>query len=146
MLGLLGRAKKFITGKKQPSVDQTVESSDSRANPSAIIIKPKTTLVSPNSLTMPEVEENKKRVKKPNILKEIRKKVYRIDKILKNNLKRDTKLLGKQRRQTERVKRGKQESELEKVKSKDKQKTSKLSLPGTGLFKAISIHLITSSI
>ena len=137
MLGLLGRAKKFITGKKQPPVNQTAESSDSRANPSAIIIRPKTTLVSPNSLTMPEVEENKKRVKKPNILKEIRKKVYRIDKILKKNLKRDTKLLGKQRRQTERVKRGKQESELEKVKSKDKQKTSKLSLPGTGLFKAI---------
>ena len=137
MLGLLGRAKKFITGKKQPEVDQTAESSDPRANPSAIIIRPKTTLVSPDSLTMPEVEENKKRTKKPNILKEIRKKVYRIDKILKKNLKRDSKLLAKQRRQTERIKRGKKENELEKVKSKDKEKTSKLSLPGTGLFKAI---------
>ena len=137
MLGLLGRAKKFITGKKQPEVDQTAESSDPRANPSAIIIRPKTTLVSPDSLTMPEVEENKKRAKKPNILKEIRKKVYRIDKILKKNLKRDSKLLAKQRRQTERIKRGKKENELEKVKSKDKEKTSKLNLPGTGLFKAI---------
>ena len=137
MLGLLGRAKKFITGKKQPEVDQTAESSDPRANQSAIIIRPKTTLVSPDSLTMPEVEENKKRAKKPNILKEIRKKVYRIDKILKKNLKRDSKLLAKQRRQTEKVKRGKQESELEKVKKKDKKKKSKLSLPGTGLFKAI---------
>lgn len=137
MLGLLGRAKKFITGKKQQEVDQTAESSDPRANPSAIIIRPKTTLVSPDSLTMPEVEQNKKRAKKPNILKEIRKKVYRIDKILKKNLKRDSKLLAKQRRQTERIKRGKKENELEKVKSKDKEKTSKLSLPGTGLFKAI---------
>ena len=114
MLGLLGRAKKFITGKKQPEVDQTAESSDPRANQSAIIIRPKTTLVSPDSLTMPEVEENKKRTKKPNILKEIRKKVYRIDKILKKNLKRDSKLLAKQRRQTERIKRGKKENELEK--------------------------------
>ena len=35
------------------------------------------------------------------------------------------------------MKRGKQESELEKVKKKDKKKKSKLSLPGTGLFKAI---------
>ena len=137
MLGLLGRAKKFITGKKQPEVDQTAESSNSRVNPSAIIVRPKTTLVSPDSLTMPEVEENKKRTKKPNILKEIRKKVYRIDKILKKNLNRDSKLLAKQRRQTERIKRGKKENELEKVKSKDKEKTSKLSLPGTGLFKAI---------
>ena len=137
MLGLLGRAKKFITGKKQPEVDQTAESSDPRANPSAIIIRPKTTLVSPDSLTMPEVEENKKRAKKPDILKEIRKKVYRIDKILKKNLKRDSKSFAKQRRQTERIKRGKKENELEKVKSKDKEKTSKLSLPGTGLFKAI---------
>ena len=137
MLGLLGRAKKFITGKKQPEVDQTAESSDPRENPSAIIIRPKTTLISPDSLTMPEVEENKKRPKKPNILKEIRKKVYRIDKILKKNLKRDSKLLTKQRRQTERIKRGKKENELEKVKKKDKKKKSKLSLPGTGLFKAI---------
>jgi len=137
MLGLLGRAKKFITGKKQPEVNRTAESSDSIANPNAIIIRPKTTLVSPDSLTMPEVEESKKRAKKPDILKEIRKKVYRIDKILKRNLKRDSKLLAKQRRQTERIKRGKKENELEKVKSKDKEKTSKLSLPGTGLFKAI---------
>ena len=30
MLGLLGRAKKFITGKKQPEVSQTTESSNSR--------------------------------------------------------------------------------------------------------------------
>ena len=137
MLGLLGRAKKFITGKKQPEVNRTAESSDSIANPNAIIIRPKTTLVSPDSLTMPEVEESKKRAKKPDILKEIRKKVYRIDKILKRNLKRDSKLLAKQRRQTEKVKRGKQESELEKVKKNDKKKKSKLSLPGTGLFKAI---------
>ena len=137
MLGLLGRAKKFITGKKQPEVDQTTESSNSRVNPSAIIIRPRTTLVSPDSLTMPEVEENKKRAKKPDILKEIRKKVYRIDKILKKNLKRDSKSFAKQRRQIEKVKRGKQESELEKVKKKDKKKKSKLSLPGTGLFKAI---------
>ena len=137
MLGLLGRAKKFITGKKQPEVDQTTESSNSRVNPSAIIIRPRTTLVSPDSLTMPEVEENKKRAKKPDILKEIRKKVYRIDKILKKNLKRDTKSFAKQRRQIEKVKRGNQESELEKVKKKDKKKKSKLSLPGTGLFKAI---------
>ena len=35
------------------------------------------------------------------------------------------------------MKRGKQESELEKVKKKDKKKKAKLSLPGTGLFKAI---------
>ena len=137
MLGLLGRAKKFIIGKKQLEVNRTAESSDSIANPNAIIIRPKTTLVSPDSLTMPEVEESKKRAKKPDILKEIRKKVYRIDKILKRNLKRDSKLLAKQRRQTERIKRGKKENELEKVKSKDKEKTSKLSLPGTGLFKAI---------
>ena len=140
MLGLLGRAKKFITGKKQPEVDQTAEPSNPRANPSAIIIRPKTTLVSADSLTMPEVEENKKKAKKPSILKilkKIRKKVIRIDKILKKNLKRDSKLLAKQRRQTEKIKRGKKEGELEKIKKKDKKKKSKLSLPGTGLFKAI---------
>ena len=135
MLGLLGRAKKFITGKKQPEDDRTAESSEPIANSSAITIRPKTTLVSRNSFTTPEVEENKKRTKKPDILKEIRKKVIRIDKILKKNLKRDSKLLAKQKRQTEKIERGKKESELEKV--KDNKKKSKLKLPGTGLFKAI---------
>lgn len=137
MLGLLGRAKKFIRGKNEPEVDQTVESFEPISNSSAIIIRPKTTLVSRNSLTTSEVEENKKGTKKPDILKQIRKKVYRIDKILKKNLKRDSKLLAKQKRQTEKIERGKKESELEKVKDKDNKKKSKLKLPGTGLFKAI---------
>ena len=137
MLGLLGRAKKFIRGKNEPAVDQTMESSEPSAKSSSIIIRPKTTLVSRNSLTTSEVEENKKGTKKPDILKEIRKKVYRIDKILKKNLKRDSKLLAKQKRQTEKIERGKKESELEKVKVKDNKKKSKLKLPGTGLFKAI---------
>ena len=64
-----------------------MESSEPSAKSSSIIIRPKTTLVSRNSLTTSEVEENKKGTKKPDILKEIRKKVYRIDKILKKILR-----------------------------------------------------------
>ena len=73
-----------------------MESSEPSAKSSPIIIRPKTTLVSRTPLTTSEVEENKKGTKNL-ILKEIRKKVYRIDKILKKNLKRDSKLLAKQK-------------------------------------------------
>ena len=41
MLGLLGRAKKFITGKKQAELIK-LRSSNSKVNPSAIIIRPRT--------------------------------------------------------------------------------------------------------
>ena len=131
------KAKNFIEGKK-PSAIERVDSSEPETQKGALIVRPQTSLVSPSSLTPPEAPDNvKTTTKKPDILKEIKKKVYNIDSILKKNLKRDSKLLAKQRRQTEKVKRGEQEGELEKVKKKDKKKKSKLSLPGTGLFKAI---------
>ena len=140
------KVKNFITGRRPSAVEPT-SSPEPEGRGSAIILRPKTSLVSPSSLTMPGVDDSSNtRVRKPDILKEIRKKVYRIDKILKKNLERDSKLLVKQQREGEKVKREKKERALEKVKKKDKKNESKLSLPGTGLFKAIFDFVSTISI
>ena len=131
------KAKSFIQGKKA-STNRREDSNEPTTEGGSLVIRPKTSLVSPSSLTPPESPGAIIKVeKKSDILKEIRDKVYQINDILKNKLIEESKLLGKEKKEQEKVKRGKQESELEKVKKKDKKKKSKLSLPGTGLFKAI---------
>ena len=131
------KAKSFIQGKKA-STNRREDSNEPTTEGGSLVIRPKTSLVSPSSLTPPESPGAIIKVeKKSDILKEIRDKVYQINDILKNKLIKESKLLGKEKKEQEKVKRGKQESELEKVKKKDKKKKSKLSLPGTGLFKAI---------
>tara|TARA_A200000113_G_scaffold226004_1_gene249392 strand:+ start:2106 stop:4700 length:2595 start_codon:yes stop_codon:yes gene_type:complete len=131
------KAKSFIQGKKA-STNRREDSNEPTTEGGSLVIRPKTSLVSPSSLIPPESPGAIIKVeKKSDILKEIRDKVYQINDILKNKLIEESKLLGKEKKEQEKVKRGKQESELEKVKKKDKKKKSKLSLPGTGLFKAI---------